>query len=118
MIISHDLNIDTNNVDKKRHFMKFLIIIINDDDVSISLICIKMIFLTHVVLKFFGNFPNACKIELHALREAGTFIRVDTETCLHPAYFNNPVKGLLVIGTIKRSKRIKSKHTGNFFPLR
>ena len=117
-MISHDLNIDTNDVDKKMHFMNFLIII-KDDDVSIFLlICIKMIFLTHVVLKFFGNFPNACKIELHALREAGTFIRVDTETCLHPAYFNNPVKGLLVIGTIKRSKRIKSKHTGNFFPLR
>ena len=74
------------------HFMKFLIIIINDDDVSISLlICIKMI-LTHVVLKFF-NFPNACKIELHALREAGTFIRVDTEMCLHPAYIDNPVTG-------------------------
>ena len=102
------------------HFMKFLIII-KDDDVSIFLlICIKMIFLTHVVLKIFNNFPNACKIniELHALREDGTFIRVDTETCLHPAYFNNPVKGLLVIGTIKRSTQIKSKHTGNFFPLR
>ena len=76
------------------HFMKFLIIIINDDDVSISLlICIKMIFLTHVVLKFFNNFPNACKIELHALREADTFIRVDTEMCLHPAYIDNPLTG-------------------------
>ena len=97
---------------------KFLIII-NDDNVSIYLLmCIKMIFLTHVVLKFFSNFANACKIELHAVREAGTFIRVDIETCLHPAYFNNPVKGLLVIGTIKRSKRIKSQHTGNFFPFR
>ena len=52
-----------NDVDKKMHFMKFLIIIINDDDVSISLLtCIKMIFLTHVVLIFFNNIPNACKI--------------------------------------------------------
>ena len=103
-MISHDLNIDTNDLDKKMHFMKFLIFI-NDDEVSISLLtCIK-IFLTHVVLKLFNNFPNACKIELHALREAGTFLRVDTETCLHPAYFNNPVEGLIVIGTIKRSSR-------------
>ena len=47
----------------------------------------------HVVLKFFSNFPNACKIELCALREAGTFITVDSEMCLHPAYFDYPVTG-------------------------
>lgn len=39
-----------------------------------------MIFFMHVVLKFFSNFPNACKIELRALREAGTFITVDSES--------------------------------------
>ena len=35
-------------------------------------------------------FPNACKIELRAFREAGTFIRVDSEMCWLSAYFDNP----------------------------
>ena len=41
----------------------------------------------------FSNFrvPNACKIELRAFREAGTFIRVDGEMRRLPAYFDNPV---------------------------
>ena len=40
------------------------------------------------------RFPNACKIiiELHAFREAGTFIRVDGEMCRLLAYFDNPVR--------------------------
>ena len=38
------------------HFMKFLIIIIDSDDVVILLICIQMIFVMHEVLKIFNNF--------------------------------------------------------------
>ena len=30
-------------------------------------------------------------IELHAFREAGTFIKIDSEECWLPAYFENPV---------------------------
>ena len=37
------------------------------------------------------RFPNACKIELRAFREAGTFIRVDGEMRQLLAYFDNPV---------------------------
>ena len=33
------------------------------------------------------HFPYACKIELCAFREAGTFIRVDGEMRWLPAYF-------------------------------
>ena len=37
------------------------------------------------------RFPNDCKIELHAFIEAGSFIRIDSEMCQLPAYFDNPV---------------------------
>lgn len=43
------------------------------------------------------HFPNACKIELHVLNEAGTFIKVDSEVCWLPAYFENPVIVTLVL---------------------
>jgi len=36
------------------------------------------------------HFPNACKIELCAFREAGAFIRVDGEMHWLPANFDNP----------------------------
>ena len=36
------------------------------------------------------HFPNACKSELCAFREAGTFIRVDGEMHRLLAYFDNP----------------------------
>ena len=36
------------------------------------------------------HFPNACKIDLRAFREASTFIRVDSEMRRLPAYFDNP----------------------------
>lgn len=48
-MISHDLNIDIKYVNKEKNFMKFLII--NHDDVAISLICIK---------NYFNDFFYAC----------------------------------------------------------
>ena len=40
----------------------------------------------------FSNFPfpNACKIELQAFREASAFIRVEGEMQWQPAYLDNP----------------------------
>ena len=38
-----------------------------------------------------GRFSKfRCKIELHVFREAGAFIRVDSEMCRLQAYFDNP----------------------------
>lgn len=43
------------------------------------------------------RFPDACKTELRAFREASAFVRVDSEMCWLLAYLDNPVSQLIFL---------------------